>query len=88
MTLGGMAPVLPSSETKLAEPVARTPPPLPGAVKYVMSDQLDWPGTGEWASTSALLRAGERGHVAVVLAEDRLGEGVAVVEVAAVVEPR
>ncbi len=32
ITLGGMAPVFPSSDTKLAEPLASTPPPLPGAV--------------------------------------------------------
>ena len=30
--MGGMAPVVASSETKLAEPLASTPPPLPGAV--------------------------------------------------------
>ena len=32
MTLGGMDPVFPSKDTKLAEPLASTPPPLPGAV--------------------------------------------------------
>ena len=32
ITREGMAPVVESMETKLAEPLASTPPPLPGAV--------------------------------------------------------
>ena len=41
-------------------PVASTPP-APGFEKYVMSDQLFWPGTGECPNTSTFGGPGRDG---------------------------